>query len=129
MVVMKKPLTILPGQRRNFGRGGRIRTYGLRVMSPTSYQTALPRTMGAPHGNRGITSPFAHAQVRIVHGAERFGKFPRRNATNPRKSTCEQRVSLAGARGVRYTTLIRFALWGGVFADVAQLVEQRTRNA
>jgi hypothetical protein len=26
-----------------FGSGGRIRTYGLRVMSPTSYQTAPPR--------------------------------------------------------------------------------------
>jgi hypothetical protein len=25
------------------GSGGRIRTYGLRVMSPTSYQTAPPR--------------------------------------------------------------------------------------
>ena len=31
--------------RRSFGRGGRIRTDDLRVMSPTSYQTAPPRNM------------------------------------------------------------------------------------
>ncbi len=33
-------------QTRGFiGSGGGIRTHGLRVMSPTSYQTALPRAM------------------------------------------------------------------------------------
>ena len=36
--------------------GGRIRTYDLRVMSPTSYQTALPRSCGADYscGCRGV---------------------------------------------------------------------------
>ena len=35
------PTELLP----HFGSGGRIRTNDLRVMSPTSYQTALPRDM------------------------------------------------------------------------------------
>ena len=49
----------------SFGGGGKIWTYDLRVMSPTSYQTALPRIMWClgPESNRygtkyhGILSP------------------------------------------------------------------------
>ena len=34
---------------RRFGSGGGIRTHDLRVMSPTSYRTALPRNKIGPH--------------------------------------------------------------------------------
>ena len=36
------------------GSGGRIRTYDLRVMSPTSCQTAPPRTSAAVHGSHFV---------------------------------------------------------------------------
>ena len=47
-VGQQKSLTVYAGQARCFGRGGRIRTDDLRVMSPTSYQTAPPRNWVMP---------------------------------------------------------------------------------
>ena len=43
MVVLYIKMKSNRKENRLFGRGGRIRTYDLWVMSPTSYQTAPPR--------------------------------------------------------------------------------------
>ena len=53
---------------RTIGCKGRIRTNDLRVMSPTSYQTALPRDMN-------FDVPFEHLQIIM---AEELGFEPRR---------------------------------------------------
>ena len=82
-----------------FGRGGRIRTDDLRVMSPTSYQTAPPRTMygcrlcrhWAPlAAKRYFTIPRHHTQV-TLKGEHHPSTFAQ--ALAERAHFCQQRLA------------------------------------
>ena len=94
-----------------YGCGSRIWTYDLRVMSPTSYQTALSRVIGAEDRNRTDTV-FYHRRilspVRLPvppprHLAPRVGLEPTAYRLTAECSTIElPRIITTPKSGVRF---------------------------
>ena len=94
-----------------YGCGSRIWTYDLRVMSPTSYQTALSRVIGAEDRNRTDTV-FNHRRilspVRLPvppprHLAPRVGLEPTAYRLTAECSTIElPRIITTPKSGVRF---------------------------
>ena len=102
-----------------YGCGSRIWTYDLRVMSPTSYQTALSRAIGAEDRNRTDTV-FYHRRilspVRLPvppprHLAPRVGLEPTAYRLTAECSTIElPRIITTLKSGVRFLKFDYFSL-------------------
>jgi hypothetical protein len=78
-----------PEDRTKIGSGGRIRTYDLRVMSPTSYQAAPPRTGRSPASYRCVP-PSRKVKIRR--------RAPARRDPANRRGTGRARANLLRSR-------------------------------